>query len=321
MRIAPAGARKAGRRRERGRCDRRGRSPTRKRIPLNTNRNNNRRRGRNNNRSQGGGGGNGGGNRIDSRARGNAPQLLEKYRKLAHDASLNDDRVQTEYYLQFADHYFRVLADSKQKDDARPRNQGDRGQSFDDYDDQEDEFENGARATPRGRPEQGRDSSGGDMGRDSNRDGGRRDDADQNDGHAPEQTALEQQRGSEGDVIDPAAEENPFTRDTGRRGRKPRAAAESDGAPSGESRGRGRPRRTEVTEAQGEAGFDAMVLPPSISRSEDGTGTPDGDTDGAPEAPPARAARKAPAKPRRRAARSDENGSESGSGEPLEAVG
>ena len=73
--------------------------------------NNNRRRGRGNRP----GGGNGGQqlNRIDSRARGNAPQLLEKYRKLAQEAQLNDDRVQTEYYLQFADHYFRVIADSR----------------------------------------------------------------------------------------------------------------------------------------------------------------------------------------------------------------
>jgi hypothetical protein len=78
---------------------------------------NNNNRGNNNNRRRGrgnrpGGGGNGQQlNRIDSRARGNAPQLLEKYRKLAQDAHLNGDRVQAEYYLQFADHYFRVLAD------------------------------------------------------------------------------------------------------------------------------------------------------------------------------------------------------------------
>jgi hypothetical protein len=90
--------------------------PNRERNPLNNNtnrNNNNRRRGRgNNNRQQGGGGGQQL-NRIDSRARGNAPQLLEKYRKLAHDAHLNGDRVQAEYYLQFADHYFRVLADQR----------------------------------------------------------------------------------------------------------------------------------------------------------------------------------------------------------------
>ena len=96
--------------------------------PLNNNnRGNNRRRGRgNNNRPQGGNGGGGGGgqqvNRIDSRARGNAPQLLEKYRKLASDAHLNGDRVTAEYYLQFADHYFRVIADTRvRQEEARLR--------------------------------------------------------------------------------------------------------------------------------------------------------------------------------------------------------
>ncbi|WP_374528592.1 DUF4167 domain-containing protein [Novosphingobium sp.] len=89
----------------------------------NNNRGNNRRRGRNNRQ----GGGNGGQqlNRIDSRARGNAPQLLEKYRKLAQDAHLNGDRVQAEYYLQFADHYFRVIADarSRQEEQRKPRDE------------------------------------------------------------------------------------------------------------------------------------------------------------------------------------------------------
>ena len=88
----------------------------------NNNSNNNRRRGRGNRPGGGGGGGGQQLNRIDSRARGNAPQLLEKYRKLAQDAHLNGDRVQAEYYLQFADHYFRVTADSRVRtDDQRAR--------------------------------------------------------------------------------------------------------------------------------------------------------------------------------------------------------
>ena len=104
----------------------------------NNNRNNNRRRGRgnNNNNNNRGGGSPLQGNRIDSRARGNAPQMLEKYKKLAHDASLNDDRVQTEQYLQFADHYFRVLADVKaQKDEQRAKRDAERGYSDDDDND------------------------------------------------------------------------------------------------------------------------------------------------------------------------------------------
>ena len=67
-----------------------------------------------------------GGNRQDNRQRGNAAQLLEKYKSLARDAQLAGDRVQTEYYLQFADHYFRVLEDSRsrfeeQQAQRRPR--------------------------------------------------------------------------------------------------------------------------------------------------------------------------------------------------------
>jgi hypothetical protein len=74
-----------------------------------------------------GGGGNSPdrGNRIDNRARGNAAQLLEKYKALARDAQMQGDRVNTEYYLQFADHYFRVLSESRarfeEQQQQRPR--------------------------------------------------------------------------------------------------------------------------------------------------------------------------------------------------------
>jgi hypothetical protein len=90
---------------------------------LNNNRNNNNRRRGRGNRPQTGGQQL---NRIDSRARGNAPQLLEKYRKLAHDAHLNGDRVQAEYYLQFADHYFRVLADQRLRQEEQRVRRDDR---------------------------------------------------------------------------------------------------------------------------------------------------------------------------------------------------
>ena len=101
---------------------------------MNNNRNNNRRRGRGNNRNQGGANS---GNRIDSRARGNAPQLLDKYKKLAQDAQHNGDRVQAEYYLQFADHYFRVIADNKaRQEEAKAKRQDDRGGNSSDDDDE-----------------------------------------------------------------------------------------------------------------------------------------------------------------------------------------
>jgi hypothetical protein len=95
-----------------------GRPLRRNAFSLNNNRNNNnnnRRRGRGNRQQQGGGNQ----NRIDSRARGNAPQMFDKYKKLAQDAAHNGDRVQAEYYLQFADHYFRVIADNKARMDEQ----------------------------------------------------------------------------------------------------------------------------------------------------------------------------------------------------------
>ena len=79
-----------------------------------------RRRGRGGQRPQNGGREQG--NRIDNRARGNAPQLLEKYKSLARDAQLAGDRVMTEYYLQFADHYFRVVAETRARfEESRPQ--------------------------------------------------------------------------------------------------------------------------------------------------------------------------------------------------------
>jgi hypothetical protein len=104
----------------------------------NSNNNNNRRRGRSNRPNGGGGGGGQQLNRIDSRARGNAPQLLEKYRKLAQDAHLNGDRVQAEYYLQFADHYFRVTADSRVRTDEQRARPGERWEGGEEGDDGSD---------------------------------------------------------------------------------------------------------------------------------------------------------------------------------------
>ncbi|MBY9065132.1 DUF4167 domain-containing protein [Sphingomonas yunnanensis] len=110
------------------------------------NRQNGRRRGRGGGQQRQGGGGQGqrdSGNRIDSRARGNAAQLLEKYRNMARDAQMAGDRVNTEYYLQFADHYFRVLADQRGRSDDQPyqRRQRDDFDNFDDGDDFGDEGE------------------------------------------------------------------------------------------------------------------------------------------------------------------------------------
>lgn len=71
------------------------------------------------------GGNGGGGNTRDNRQRGNAAQLLEKYKNMARDSQLAGDRVQTEYYLQFADHYFRVLGESRSRFEEQRRARGD----------------------------------------------------------------------------------------------------------------------------------------------------------------------------------------------------
>jgi hypothetical protein len=76
------------------------------------------------------------GNRQDNRSRGNAAQLHEKYKALARDAQMAGDRVQTEYWLQFADHYFRVLNETRSRfEEQRPRR--------DDYADEDEGEESG----------------------------------------------------------------------------------------------------------------------------------------------------------------------------------
>jgi len=203
---------------------------------LNNNRNN-RRRGRGN-RPQGGGSQL---NRIDSRARGNAPQLLDKYKKLAQDAQHNGDRVQMEYYLQFADHYFRVIADNKaRQDEARGRRPDERDQANDD--DYEDDFDDRRR---------GRGS------RDNFRDG-------EENGRTPDNTGDEAE-------FEPA--ENPFVRDNRTR---QRSGANGAGGSAGERTRQPRRTRRPASEDQAEpAGeIDAAVLPPSIASAPEGDDAP-----------------------------------------------
>ena len=107
----------------------------------------------NNNRPQGNrSGGSDRDNRIDNRARGNAVQMLDKFKKMAQDAQVNGDRVQAEYYHQFADHYFRVNADTIARreeqriarEEPRGDNRGDnRGNGQDDNDDNDGDNQRG----------------------------------------------------------------------------------------------------------------------------------------------------------------------------------
>jgi len=121
------------------------RQPGRRGRGRNTNNNNNRPQG---SRS----GGSDRDNRIDSRARGNAVQMLDKFKKMAQDAQVNGDRVQAEYYHQFADHYFRVNADTIARreeqriarEEPRGDNRGDnRGNGQDDNDDNDGDNQRG----------------------------------------------------------------------------------------------------------------------------------------------------------------------------------
>jgi hypothetical protein len=71
-------------------------------------------------------------NRLEVRVRGNAHQLLEKYKQLARDAHQAGDRVAAEYYLQHSDHYFRVLNDSRIRQEEMRTRRG----VFDPYEDE-----------------------------------------------------------------------------------------------------------------------------------------------------------------------------------------
>jgi hypothetical protein len=266
---------------------------------LNNNNRNNRRRGRGN-RTQGGNGNQL--NRIDSRARGNAPQMLEKYKKLAQDAHHNGDRVQMEYYLQFADHYFRVIADNKARQDEG-RGPGGNGRRNDERDQSEDygddDMDFGRRSEQGSRPryeQQDHDSRGdtseGEHGQEGepflidDRDGGRDDDR----GEQPQrqQNARRQQRkprddnrGERSERTDrperaarPERSERPVRTERTERPERSDAPRVEKPAP--------RARKPRKLADDGPSGLDSSILPPSI-RGDDARDS-SGDSDGALEA-------------------------------------
>tara|TARA_Y100001970_G_C14088166_1_gene778500 strand:- start:346 stop:750 length:405 start_codon:yes stop_codon:yes gene_type:complete len=63
-----------------------------------------------------------------NRNRGNVSQQYNKYLKLAKEAFTSGDRIQSEYYYQFTDHYFRLMAelginlDENNTEDAKQSN-------------------------------------------------------------------------------------------------------------------------------------------------------------------------------------------------------
>lgn len=210
-------------------------------------------RGRNNGRPNGnnnrGGGDNG--NRIDNRARGNAPQLLEKYRNLARDAQLAGDRVNTEYYLQFADHYFRVIADNRQRQEEQQARFRRNDEPLEYELEGEPGFEDGA-VLDQG---EGAEASDGE-GQPRQREGGYRDRGDRND------RGDRHERGDRGQNRN-RRERRPDHQDAGEDA--PAAAAPEEGAEEQPPRRRARPARP--VEVQDEPlGLDLAVLPPAISR-------------------------------------------------------
>jgi hypothetical protein len=173
------------------------------------------------------------GNRQDNRSRGNAAQLHEKYKALARDTQLAGDRVQTEYYLQFADHYFRVLNENRARfEEQRPRR--------DDFNSYEDEDQDEAVNAEAGDEQDEQQDERGD--REQRQDRGR--------GRGREQRADRQDREPRSDRED-----------------RPERAAREEAEPRsvGELRPR-RPRRTRDDNGeQGDERISLDVLPPAIA--------------------------------------------------------
>ena len=74
----------------------------------------------------------GGYQNFKGRNRGNVSQQYNKYLKLAKESFRSGDRVQSEYYYQFTDHYYRLMVelginveDNIASDDSKETNQED----------------------------------------------------------------------------------------------------------------------------------------------------------------------------------------------------
>lgn len=263
------------------------------------NRQSGRRRGRNNNsnnsRPQSGGrGGVDQANRIDSRARGNGAQMIEKYRNLARDAQLAGDRVQTEYYLQFADHYFRVVSDFRARQEEKAAANGqdrghDRGREIrgvEDFDGHDDSgFETEADTDRSDGEGDGDERRGENEGR-GHRD--RRDDDNRG-------NRQQQGRGERNDRNDRNRDRDRPRRDAelDDEGSNQGDAAE-DAAPAPRAARRG-PRRPRVADAgddgSSSTGIDTAALPPAIGRTDRSADTDSDAGDEAPAAKPRRTRR------------------------------
>lgn len=172
------------------------------------------------------------GNRQDNRQRGNAAQLHEKYKALARDAQLSGDRVQTEYYLQFADHYFRVLNEGRARFEEQRRHRDDESGV---EDDELEEAANASEAEDRPEQEDQEDRSRSRRnGADRSRGNGRREresaaDESANDGQGAEEAGEER---ISLDVLPPAIVSEDSARTPRRRARRPRPESDEEIAPA-----------------------------------------------------------------------------------------
>jgi len=201
-----------------------------------------RRRGRGGQRSQGNPNSN---SRIDNRQRGNASQLYEKYKNLARDAQMGGDRVNTEYYLQFADHYFRVLNENRSRFEEN-RRQREEAEADDDTDTDDDGDDRRSYAQHRERDEQRLNGH-------ANAHGNARSHQEEED-EAPrrQRTRAPRNGGDNQPAEEPAREAD---------------AAVAEAAPP---RRRGRPRKNAEPAAAEPTGLDADRLPPSLGVSANG---------------------------------------------------
>jgi hypothetical protein len=246
-------------------------------------------------RPQGGSGRPDNGNRIDNRARGNAAQLLEKYKTLARDAQMQGDRVNVEYYLQFADHYFRVLAETRarfEENGGQPSGRRIQGATLDE---DEQDFEDEAATEQRGQhgnPQNGQQRHEGRGERDGNRQNGEPREA--GEGGESGDRPRRMNGNHDGGYERQPREERGERPQRNNRGERDAAPAVQEGevvAPSetpmavqpeaAPKRGRGRPRReaapvVEDVDGEADTGFLAS-LPPALNVS--AVAVPEADND------------------------------------------
>ncbi|PKP81057.1 MAG: hypothetical protein CVT79_12320 [Alphaproteobacteria bacterium HGW-Alphaproteobacteria-18] len=96
----------------------------------------------------------------DVKIRGSAQQVLEKYLQYARDAHTSGDRILSEAYYQFAEHYQRIVAKQTEARVQQPQQQQNRGDRRDDRDNRP----NGDRDYRGNQPSDGQDGADEDAG-------------------------------------------------------------------------------------------------------------------------------------------------------------